>query len=194
MRKIIFLIIFSTFAFTGKEAFNETSVLIKPESQLLIKGKTNVGNFECEYNISEIDKPILLFYEVIDNKMVFKKAKLVLDNYCFDCGSRGINKDFLELLKSDKHPEIELYLKEIQKSKINSSVINAILELHIVGKAKNYYIPITIDDTDDICVSGILKLDITDFGLEAPKKALGLIEVSKYIEINFQLNLKECEI
>lgn len=181
----------SSFAFTTFEMFNDTSVLITPESQLLIKGKTNVSKFKCEFNINQINEPIPLYYQLVNNKMVFEKAKLKLDNQCFDCGSRGINKDFRALLKSEDYPEIELHLKEIKNIKTNPSQVNALLELHIAGKSNSYQMPLTIDNSQDICVSGLLKLNITDFDLVAPKKALGLVVVSDEIEINFQLIFKE---
>lgn len=193
MKRIIFItLIFSTLAFTTGAIFIDTSVLIAPESQLLIKGTTNVNNFQCEFNIKEIDKPIPLYYKVLDDKIIFEKARLILDTDCFDCGNKGMNKDFRKLLKSDEHPEIQLQLKEIHKNKVNSA--NVIVELRIAGKSKTYYAPITFKDQNDIRVSGALKVNITDFGLEAPKKALGLIVVSEHVEINFQLIFQECKI
>ena len=38
--------------------------------------------------------------------------------------------------------------------------------------------------------TGKLKLDITDFGLEPPKKLLGLLVVKKEVDIDFRINLK----
>ena len=192
MKKIVLLlIVFMAFAFTTNVMYNDTSVLITSESHLFIQGRTNVNKFKCEFNINQIDEPIPLYYKVTDNKMIFEKARLTLDNHCFDCGSKGINKDFRALLKSDEYPEIELHLKEIKKIETNPAEVNALLELYIAGKSKSYRMPLAIDDNENICVSGLLKLDITDFDLVAPKKALGLIVVSEDIEINFQLNFKE---
>jgi hypothetical protein len=192
MKKIVYiLLVLSTLAFTSKLIINNTSVLIAPESELVIKGTTNINSFKCEFNIKEINKPIALYYKVEDDRMVFEKAKLVLDNECFDCGNKGMNRDFKKLLKSDEYPEIELQLKEINKD--NASTVKALLELHIAGKSKSYYLPLKVMDKDNISVSGVLKVDITDFNLEAPKKALGLIVVSNDVEISFQLNFTECK-
>jgi hypothetical protein len=190
MKKLVYiLIVLTTLAFTTKVIVYNTSVLITSDSELVIKGTTNINSFKCKFNIKEIDKPIPLYYQVIDDKMVFEKAKLVLDNECFDCGNNGMNRDFMKLLKSDEYPEIELQLKQVNKN--NGSQINALLELRIAGKEKSYYVPLSLKDKEHIFVSGTLKVDITDFNLEAPKKALGLIVVSDYVEISFQLNFKE---
>jgi hypothetical protein len=190
MKKLVYiLIVLTTLAFTTKVIVYNTSVLITSDSELVIKGTTNINSFQCKFNIKEINKPIPLFYKVVDDRIVFEKAKLVLDNECFDCGNNGMNRDFMKLLKSDEYPEIELQLKEVNKN--NGSQINALLELRIAGKSKSYHVPIAVKDKEDIFVSGTLKVDITDFNLEAPKKALGLIVVSDYVEISFQLNFKE---
>ncbi len=192
MKKIVYIVVvFSTLAFTSKVIINNTSVVIAPNSELIIKGTTNVNSFKCEFNINEINTPIPLYYKVIEDRIVFEKAKLVLSNDCFDCGNKGMNKDFMKLLKSDEYPEIELQLKEITKN--NVSTMNALLELHIAGKSKSYHVPLTVNDNETIFVSGTLKVDITDFDLEAPKKALGLIVVSDDVEISFQLNFRECK-
>ena len=191
MKKLIFIIvIFFTLAFT-KIMVNNTSVVILPKSELFIKGKTNVNNFTCNFNLNEINDPIPLYYKVVDDKIIFEKAKLVLGNDCFDCGSKGINKDFKKLLKTETYPEIKLHLKEINKVDQNQKTVNAKVKIFIAGKTKSYTLPITIKDNKDICVCGKLKINITDFDLEAPKKALGLIVVSDEIEINFNLTFVE---
>lgn len=191
MKKLIFiLVIFSTLAFT-KVMVNNTSVVILPKSELLIKGKTNVNSFKCDFNLKQIENPIPLYYQIKDNKLVFDQAKLVLDNQCFDCGSKAINKDFNKLLKTETYPEIKLHLKEINKTNKKENTVTAKVEIFIAGKTQSYTLPVTIKDKQALCVYGKLKLNITDFGLEAPKKALGLIVVSNEIEINFNLSFAQ---
>lgn len=195
MKKLVFIfILFFSFGFTSKLLEKTTSVTIEPESQLVIKGTTNVSSFKCKFNIKEINNPIPLYYKVIDNKLVFEKAKLVLNNDCFDCGHKGMNKDFLALLKSEEYPEILLELKEIVQNLENPSEVKAAIKLHLAGKSKLYYVPIQLKEDENISVSGNLKLNISDFDLEAPKKALGLIVVSEDIEIRFDMVFKECKI
>tara|TARA_R100001039_G_C1829018_1_gene93760 strand:- start:607 stop:1200 length:594 start_codon:yes stop_codon:yes gene_type:complete len=190
MRKIIFLIIiFLSLAFTI--GINNTSIIISPKSQLVIKGTTNVSKFKCHFNIEEIKNPIPVSYVQKEEKFVFEKALLVLDNSCFDCGSSAINKDFVNLLKSDEYPQIVLELKEIQKDTKVTNVVHALIEIFIAGESKLYVIPVKIEGDSILNVSGSLSLNICDFNLEAPKKALGLIVVSEIININFDLLIQE---
>lgn len=177
-------------AYTSAVFEQKATVVISPNSELLIKGKTNVNRFKCEFNINKIVNPIPLYYEVVDNKILFHEANLVLDNTCFDCGSNAINKDFRALLKTDDFPEISLKLKEIHKLPKSTTSIQARIQISIAGKTKSFMVPLEINNDETICASGALGLNICDFDLVAPKKALGLIVVSEDIEIQFKLNFK----
>lgn len=190
-RSAIFISVFFLLAFTTKSLVKNTSVLIVSESKLIVKGKTNVNKFDCVYNVQKLKDPISVFYEIENNKMVFKKTELVLENTCFDCGNKAINKDFQELLKSENHPNIFLKLKEIERLHENDSVLHTTLEIEIAGKTKEYQIALVSKNEKDLIVKGILFLNIRDFEIEPPKKLLGIITVNEIIEINFQLKIKE---
>ena len=188
---IVFLTILSTLAFTTTAIVQNTNISVAPESELLIKGTTNVNSFKCVFNIKEVDKAIPIYYKVTNDRIEFEKANLILDNNCFDCGNKGMNRDFMALLKSDEYPEIVLELKELKIVDNTTSNMNAKVKLTLAGISKNYMVSLKAKDNEPMEVSGNLRLNITDFGLEAPKKALGLIVVSENIEIKFQLILKE---
>ncbi|MDO5972472.1 YceI family protein [Flavivirga aquimarina] len=189
MKKVLFYIfIFTMLAFSSLRGI---SVVITPSSQLVIKGKTNVNSFKCQYNILKLNKPIPVFFKRHKAKIIFNKTTLVLENADFDCGGRGINTDFQELLKSETHPQIRIKLKEISKDLKDENLVNALLDLELAGVTKSYVIPVELEGEDILVVKGVLCLNIRDFNLEPPKKALGLIVVEDLIEINFQLKVKE---
>ena len=191
MKKILFLLsIMSTLAFTAVIT-GSTSVLITSSSKLLINGKTNINNFKCEFNVLKLKNPIPVSFEKINDVIVFDNTALVLDNTCFDCGGKGINNDFQELLKSDLYPQTRIKLKEICKGINNKNDVLALLDISIAGVTKSYRIPVKLKDEEALLIEGVLNLDICDFNLEPPKKALGLIVVKDNIEINFQLAVKE---
>lgn len=191
MKKLLlFISLFTLLAFTS-DIVGKTSVIITPNSKLLIIGKTNVNSFKCQYNVSKLNKPITVFFKRRDEKISFEKATLVLNNLNFDCGGIGINNDFQELLKSDIYPQIFINLKEISKDPINENLVNALIDLEIAGVTKSYSTPVELKGEDTLLIKGVLALNIRDFNLEPPKKALGLIVVKDVIEINFELAVKE---
>lgn len=191
MKKILFLVyVLATLAFTVVIE-GSTSVLITPSSKLLIKGKTNINTFKCQFDILKLKKPIPVFFKKINDKMVFENTTLVLENDCFDCGGKGINNDFQQLLKSDMYPETLINLKEISIDNTSENTVQALLEIRIAGVTNACKVPIKLTGEDTLLVEGVLNLNICDFNLEPPKKALGLIVVKDIIEINFQLVVQE---
>ncbi|WP_111310017.1 YceI family protein [Confluentibacter sediminis] len=191
MKKILVLIsVFTLLAFS-KNFTGNTTVIITPNSKLIIKGKTNVNSFICQYNISKLNKPIKILFKNHGDKITFEKTTLVLDNVNFDCGGAGMNNDFKELLKSDIYPNIFVNLKEIRKDQNNQNLVNALIDLEIAGVTKSYVVPVELKGDDLMNVKGILALNLRDYNLEPPKKALGLIVVKDVIEINFELAVKE---
>ena len=191
MKKIIiFISVITALSFTDSFV-GKTSVTITPNSKLLIIGKTNVNTFKCQYDVLKLNKPISVSFKKRGNKINFDKTTLVLDNINFDCGGIGINNDFHELLKTKSHPQVLLKLKEINKDPNNESIVQALVDLEIAGITKSYEVPVTLRENGIMFIKGVLALNIRDFNLEPPKKALGMIVVKDVIEINFELAIKK---
>lgn len=193
MRKILlFISVVALMAFTGRK-LSSTSVVITPNSKLFIIGKTNVSSFKCRYDVEKLEKPIPVFYKKVGNNLVFDNTVLVLNNADFDCGGHAINADFNELLKTDTYPQLFINLKEISNTPKSDNDVLAKLNIEIAGIKKEYSTPVTIKGSDAMLVKGVLNLNLRDFNLEPPKKALGLIVVKDVIEINFELVVTENE-
>jgi|SRR5690554_2020689 len=165
----------------------EKTIFLSPKSELRIIGSSNVNTFKCVFNVENLKKPLEIAYRKGDDVVFFQRATLVLKNSFFDCGGTGINKDFHELLRTKKHPEILLTLKEINRDATGENKLKAVVEIQIAGVSRSYSVMVQADHRDRLHVNGGLKLDITDFNLEAPKKMMGLIVVSEKIEIVFNL-------
>ncbi|WP_100612841.1 YceI family protein [Confluentibacter lentus] len=189
-RILIFITVITALAFTDSFV-GSTSVIIAPNSKLLINVKTNVNSFKCQYDILKLNKPIPIFFKNHGKKISFEKATLILDNVNFDCGGPGINNDFKELLKTKTYPKIFINLREINKDQNNEGLIHALVNLEIAGVTKSYTVPVELKDEGTLSIKGVLALNIRDFNLEPPKKALGLIVVKDVIEINFELAVKK---
>ncbi|GAA3611858.1 YceI family protein [Flavivirga amylovorans] len=193
MKKIVFFnSIMLMLAFTNKDIVKDnTSVLIAPESELMVKGKTNINTFKCYFDVQKLKDPIPVFFETRGRKMIFEKTKLILENTCFDCGSRGINKDFQKVLNSKAHPQIILELKALERLNGEDAVVKATLDLEIAGTIKSYKFPVELKGKKNVFVKGVLILNIRDFNIDPPEKLLGIIAVEETIEISFQLLIKE---
>lgn len=170
---------------------NSKTVRITPKSELEINGTSNVKDFTCAYNIKNLNEPIRIHYEEKKDLITFKESVLILENAGFDCGGRGINKDFHGLLQSHSYPQITLSLKEIKLRPHKRNSADALIAIKIAGMTRSYHMETTFQYDEDWFISGKLKLNIKDFNLEAPTKMLGLIVVSEEIEIQFNLVVEE---
>lgn len=192
MKKLaIFFLVLVMLSFYGGEFATETAIIVTPESSLVIKVKTNVNKFDCKFNVQNLNNPIPVFFKLENSKLVFEETSLVLKTTCFDCGSKGINKDFYSLLNSNIYPDVVLKLKEVKIDTYHKNWVNAKIEIKIAGKVNSYKVPLKLEGDEQMMIKGKLKLNILDFNLEPPKKALGLIVVDEIIEIDLNLHVKE---
>ncbi|RIV30475.1 YceI family protein [Flagellimonas lutimaris] len=177
------------FGFTDPE--RETKVRVAPESEVVISGTTNVNEFTCKYNLEELELPIRLAYDDKAEQIQFSNAQLKLANDCFDCGGKAINKDFRELLQTEEHPQVELRLLYVDPPQPDNQKIGVGMEIKIAGVARNYETILYCEQQGNICVDGTIPLKLTDFGLEPPRKVLGMIKVHDEIQVKVALSLKE---
>lgn len=192
MKKIVLglLCVFMLSFTINKSDYKIASYLIEGNSKLGITGSTNVNSFNCNLVFSNINTQVKALYQKSGNKIKFQDANLKLANECFDCGSRMMNSDFLEMLNSKNYPNITLDLKEITINPKKSSENIALLNISLAGCSKLYSVWLNVNELDHINAIGCLKLKLSDFNLEPPKKVLGLVVVDDAIEIALDLKIK----
>lgn len=165
----------------------ECTIEIKQGSELYLKGYANVRDFNCAYNPRLLERSVPVTFRREGRRTVFENAAIRLDNRGFDCGGKGINRDFYELLQTGTYPYIRLELKEATKE---AGGVKALISMAIAGAEQEYTIPVDLTEGQSLRCSGTLRLNINDFGLDPPKKMLGLIVVREDIEIYFNLDLR----
>lgn len=183
-----FLLLFFT-AGIAQNGSRNTNVNILPSSTLTISGDTNISAFTCAYDPEMIPSANKVKVTEKHDQLFFENAILTLNNKGFDCGSRGINKDFHTLIKTEEYPCILLELKKLTMDTPKSAVADVLIS--IAGIKKNYKLPVEIIEGEIPQYKGNLTLNINDFKLEPPKKMFGLIVVKEDIDINFNLNVEK---
>lgn len=183
--------VFSVLFTPSSKEFNHATFMISDESSLSIIGFTNINTFTCNYNIYKIDPKQEVNYKRQGSKILFTDTDLKLKSTAFDCGSKMMNRDFNKLLETEVYPNVSLKLIEIISKDIYDNQVNTLIEVTICGKSNKYSIPVTISESGKLSVKGRLEMDIHDFGLKPPKKALGLIKVDDTIIIDFNLFFKK---
>ncbi|MFN4762406.1 YceI family protein [Gillisia sp. Q332] len=191
MKTILFfplLLLFTMMGFSQNGTNNRT-IKIKPDSKLTITGDTNISKFLCEFDSEMIPSTRKIAVSGNQEELHFQNAILILDNTGFDCGSKGINKDFHALIQTEKYPEISLELKKLCINTPTQAIADLIIT--IAGETKAYKVPVKIVAGETPQYRGDLTLNIHDFNLEPPKKMFGLIVVKENIEIKFNLKVEK---
>lgn len=191
MKKLLLAVIL---LFTGalsqaQDSFHVKKVRVLPSSQLAINGDTNINKFECVFDTDHLNEAQKVYYSRKDSIMSFTGAILSLNTQGFDCGNKGINRDFHDLIKSEEYPEILLEISKVKLRTKNFGV--ATICITMAGIQKFYEVPININDGDIAQFQGELELNIKDFNLAPPTKLFGIIVVKDEIEIGFDLKVKK---
>lgn len=191
MKKIVFAVLLLFCGAIGhtQNNFEKREIEMLPSSNLTIIGDSNIAKFQCEFDTSYLEKSQVIQYSESENQIRFSQAVLTLNNKGFDCGSRGINKDFHDLLRTSKHPRILLEMSRIELSGNDEGV--ATVNITIAGIQNTYKVPVVIKNGIISEYKGSLTLDIKDYDLQPPKKLFGMIVVKDDIEINFDLFIKK---
>lgn len=173
----------------AQNGLEKRKIEILANSELTITGDTNISKFRCEFNTKLLERTVPVIFEENSGHIIFKDAVLSLNNEGFDCGNKAINKDFHELMQTEKYPGISLELLDIRLQSKDLAHANVVIK--IAGRQKRYTFPIEISTTPVNSYRGKLKLNINDFGLKPPKKMFGLIVIKEEIEIDFNLMVKK---
>lgn len=192
-----FLLSFFSLAVNTADSVKDIRIKIEEESFIIIHGKTNVNKFQCRYDELSPGKTINLKLAVSDECMIFENAELNLESKKFDCGNKTMNNDFMDLLKSDQFPFIGIDIlcinigsstfKTVPVKLTNKSAV-VYTNFKIAGSENEYHIPVDILEKGKKRIyTGEMMINVRDFGIQPPKKMLGMIEVEENILIQFHL-------
>ncbi len=171
-------------AILAQRDFSETRIKISPKSELIIAGSTNVNKFDCKFDSDLIKGNREIEYSKGEKEIRFKGLSLKLATDAFDCAHRRMNEDLQDLLKFDEYPAIVLEINKVEL--ISEEFVRAFITVNLAGGQKDYELPVHINDNN---FEGEFNINIRDFGLEPPKKAMGLVQVREIIEVQFNLKV-----
>ncbi|MTI87939.1 MAG: hypothetical protein FH748_08225 [Balneolaceae bacterium] len=180
-------IVFLPFGVSAQKPATQQA-LLSNESKLIINGKSNVNDFSCvsQHNLQE--DSLKFNYLYTGESISLEGLTLTLETDLFDCGKRGINRDFRNTLKHSEYPNIEITLSELISSDQLDS-LTAKVVITIAGIKNHYSVELqsVSQEKNKILAKGKKKLSMEDFKLDPPSPLFGLIKVKKKLVIDFNL-------
>lgn len=173
----------------GKDDSQKSVMIDTEKSTIEILGKTNVNEFSCYYPTALLQDSfqvkVLQFsdYQSVNDGVAKLKVKDFL------CDNSQMTKDFRELLNYEEFPYVTIQLqklKQLTKEKYQAETV-----IQLAGQHQLYSLELNVQEVNArLYCSGVQKVDITDFGLQAPEKFFGMVQVSEDIVISFEIYLK----
>ncbi|SMO80718.1 YceI family protein [Gracilimonas mengyeensis] len=168
-------------------------VQLSNESKLSINGKSNVNDFRC-YSEHQLQQDSLSYsYHFEGDVIEVDGVSLSLQVDQFDCGRKGINRDFRSALQYKEYPFIHITLNElILENEEDIVPSSARVTIKIAGVEQKYTVPLNAFSSSEerIIVGGSKVLSMHDFGIDPPSPMLGLIKVSDELDIQFDLVIR----
>lgn len=159
----------------------EKSTLIVHHKEIIVKGKTSVGNFQCSYD-SQVQGDTLIFEEE-EPQMPSLDFEIPVKD--FGCGNFLLNSDFRKTLKAAEHPLCLVSVSHLRRASLqifgNIRVQMAGSELKLENVAFNKH-----NDR----LQGTLHLSMGQLGLDASSRLGGLVKIEENIDLEINLYLK----
>lgn len=104
--------------------------------------------------------------------------------------SKMMRADFLEMIHVDKYPDIIIILGENIVGELSaSSILNHRIGLTLNGVTNTYQVKSVKEEgpSGQWLLSGAVKIRLSNFKIDPPKKFLGLVKVNDEVLINFKI-------
>ncbi len=160
-------------------AKQERNQLVITQYQVVVKGHTSVGKFNC--NFEEKGKVDTLDLNASDSQ---DAMEFQIPVKSFSCGNFLLNSDFRSTLKAEEYPFAKVQVKNLREK---SGAIYCHLSLHLVGNNLEY--PDFLLKKNAKGLRGKLILDFETLNLTPPRKLGGLIKVEDKLDLELQLGI-----
>ena len=150
--------------------------LLSQNNNVVVNGKTNINTFKC---VNEKFNQQSNSYSFSKNQLPY--LQLEVNN--FDCRNRIMTNDLRKTLQAEKYPK--MFVKFVSFKKVSNQQYNARIEVKRTAQIKYY--DTTFYPVNNAFV-GREYVRFSDFGLKAPTKMGGMVQVEDRLDLILTLN------
>lgn len=193
-RITIFLFLLISVALISGDAILIHRLIVKPESQLFIEGKTNLSGFTCAIRQYCGADTLVLHEGGQSVRPVFVNGTVGLDASSFDCGMALMTSDFRKTIRANEFPQIIIDFISFERAPTYSKGeerFTGILKISLTGITRLFEVPCIISTRSDgkIHLIGERSLTFSDFKLIPPTRMFGSVKVDEHLKVKFHLVL-----
>lgn len=183
-RRICILILILNFSFhlTAQQAFFPKKCELE---DIIIYGSSNLNKFHFFYSQKKLQSYDAEISCLSDSTLILLKIPI----HSFKASNPLMYKDFHELLQSDLHPFIKVYLNKNEIEAImNKKEIQTIAVYNLAGSSQKYstYFELLMNN-GKLELKGNTTLDLKDYNLAIPNKFFGKLKVNNELIVKFKL-------
>lgn len=193
MKRYIGLLILSFIILQSVAAQPIVTAELQKNSSLTIIGSTNLLSFKLSQSGEKLSrKKLTIATTQSQNNLFLSQNQLSVVVKNFTSNNVIALNEFLKLIKSDKYPTLQFQIEYLDTPPISEKGYSyngaALVSITITGITRHYSFPISFYSNGDLyAVNGNKKMSIRDFGLTPKSKMMGLIKVSEWINVDFQM-------
>jgi hypothetical protein len=169
-------------------------LIVLPDSQLSIDGKTNVNSFKCAISEYKGRDTLVLHEGGMNVRPVFVKGSVSLEASSFDCGLALMTSDFRKTIESKSHPYIVIDFISFERTPRygKEESFKGIVKISLGGVTRLFEMDCRIEanSSGKIHLTGEKNFTFSDFNLQPPKRMMGLVKVEQSLNVGFHLVLK----
>jgi len=196
MKRFIGFIMLSFIISQSISAQSLVTAELQKNSSLTIVGSTNLLSFKLSQSGEKLSRKRLTIATTQSQNNLFlsqNQLSVVVKN--FTSNNVIALNEFLKLIKSDAYPTLKFQINYLDTTPISEKGISyngtALVSITITGITKQYSFPISFNSNGDLyAVNGKKKMSIRDFGLTPKSKMMGLVKVSEWIDVDFNMIYK----
>ena len=194
-----FALIAALALFGGGSLKAQTAMTVRPESRVILLGRSNVHAFSCATSTFQTNIGVDSSHRAEGLASGPRPFRLTVKVpvRSLDCGKARMNQDMFRALKADSFPEIRYtltsYVANEALATADSFTVNSVGELTVAGKTQRVEVQVkgVRDHAGRVQGNGGVKLLMTDFGIKPPTAFLGAIRTKNAIELRVEIRVTQ---
>ena len=193
-----FVLIAALALFGGESGKAQTGITVRPESKVILLGRTNVHGFSCATSTFQANLGI-------DSNNLASRPRTIrltvtVPVRSLDCGRARMNQDMFKALKADSFPEIRYvltsYVVKEQLAAADNFTVNSVGELTVAGKTQRVELIVngTRDPAGSVRGEGSFNLLMTDFGIKPPTAFFGTIRTKNTLTVRVEIRVTQSDV
>ena len=181
----------------GRAALAQVRYELLEGSRLWIEGRSNVNRFSCGATLYDLEAEV---QPGDTNEPVTREdvtVTVAIAMHGFECGNHRMERDLAQALSADRFPEIRFAFiaarhLPVEKDSDGARRLQVWGDLTVAGvrRGVDFVVIGSHEAQGKVRARGSITIRMTDYGIDPPRRLLGLVRVRDRLTVQFDLVLE----